>query len=143
MSFTGEYRHNIDAKGRLIIPSRLREALPDNNVVLSVWLDGCIAIWSESGWNDIDERLRQQGNSAPAARALARVINASASPDRIDSQGRITVPQHLRERAGIEREVVVIGAGSRGEIWSPDRWQEQQRQVEEGGLERFAEQLSI
>lgn len=143
MSFTGEFRHTVDAKGRLIIPSRMRDELPDDRVVLTIWLDGCIAIWSSEGWRDIEGRLRAQGTSSRGARTFQRQVASSAHIDVIDKQGRITVPQPLRERAGIARDVVVIGALNHGEIWGADRWRQQQESAEEGRLEELAEDLDF
>jgi MraZ protein len=143
LSFTGEFRHTIDAKGRLIVPSRIRVELAGDRAVLTKWLDGCIAIWSEQGWHDIETRLREQGNSSQAARDFVRMVAASARPDEVDRQGRITIPQNLRDHADVERDVIVIGVLNRGEIWSPDRWEQRQGAVEEGRLEQLAEQLDF
>jgi MraZ protein len=142
-SFIGEYRHSIDVKGRLIVPSRLRPALAGDQVVLTRWLDNCIALWSEQGWDEIEAQLRAQGSSGAAARDFVRHVAASAHADEIDKQGRISVPQHLREIAGIERDVVVIGALNRAEIWSQDRWVERQGTVEDGRLEELATELNF
>ena len=142
-SFTGEFHHSIDAKGRLIVPARLRPALDGDQVVLSRWLDGGIAMWSASGWDDIETRLRAQGRGSTAARTLLRIVASSAYQDTIDKQGRISVPQQLRDAAGIDREVVVIGALDHAEIWQPERWDDlKQTAVEPGQLEELTEQLT-
>ena len=143
MAFTGEFRHTIDAKGRLIVPSRLREELADDLVVLTRWPDPCIALWSSQGWSDMVRRLREQNLSDSAARAVVRAIAASAHQDAVDRQGRINVPQHLRDLAGITREVVVVGALDRGELWSPQRWEEQQEKVEQGRLDDLVQGLDF
>jgi MraZ protein len=143
LSFTGEYRHTIDAKGRLIVPSRLRDELEDGLVVLTIWPDGCISFWSGEGWRELEARLLEQRRSDPGARSTIRNIAASAHTDRVDRQGRIGVPAHLREFASITRDVVVIGALDHGEIWSPDKWDPEQAKVEEGRLDRLFEQLSL
>jgi MraZ protein len=144
VAFTGEFRHTIDAKGRVIVPSRMRDELAGDQVVLTRWLEECIAIWSPEGWARIEERLEALGEASVAARKLRRAVMASAHPDAVDKQGRITVPQHLRELAGIERDCVVVGAGNRGEIWSPQRWQQQQADVaEEGRLEELVSDLNF
>lgn len=140
MSFTGEFRHTIDAKGRLIVPVRMRDELGDE-VVLSRWLDPCIAIWSPDEWGAIEAKLRAQPAGSSAARRLVRKIAASAHPDHVDKQGRVTVPLHLRELAGITRDVVVVGALNRAEVWSPDRYEQQE--LEEGQLEELAEDLDF
>ena len=143
MSFTGEFRHTIDAKGRLIVPSRLRVELKEDKVVLTKWLDGCIAMWSQSGWEGLERSLREQPNANSQARAVLRGIAAGAHVDAIDKQGRITVPQGLRDYGGITRDVVVTGALSHGEIWSPERWEQEQSKVEEGGLDELAQGLNF
>ena len=142
LSFTGSYRHTIDAKGRLIVPARMRDELGDN-VVLSTWLDGCIALWSQAGWEEIEALLRRQPNNSRAARAFVRKVAKSAHSEEVDRQGRITVSGALRSEAGITRDVVVNGAINRAELWSPERWDEQEQQVEEGSLEALADQLDF
>ena len=121
-SFTGNSDHSIDAKGRLIVPSRLRPALDDDKVVLTRWLDDCIALWSAEGWDEIEARLREQGSSAPQPGRSCASVAASAYRDEIDKQGRITVPQHApgarRDRAGTS---IVTGALNHAEIWSPEK----------------------
>ncbi len=143
MSFTGEFRHTIDAKGRLIVPARMREGLSGDRLVLTRWMDACVALWSVQEWTGMEASLRAQGRSDRSARAVVRLIAASAYADDIDRQGRITVPVHLRDYAGIERDVVVIGALDHGEIWSPQGWEQEQAQGAEGRLEELAQGLSF
>ena len=141
--FMGEYRHSIDAKGRLIVPSRLRTPLAGEKVVLSYWLDGGIALWSAAGWEAIATRLLAQGRGSATARSLLRQIASSAYEDEIDTQGRISVPPQLRQAAGIDRDVVVIGALDHAEIWAPERFDEMKQAVlEPGVLEAAVEELT-
>lgn len=140
MSFTGEFRHTIDAKGRLIVPSRMRDELGEE-VYLSRWLDPCIAIWSVEEWKAIEAKLRAQPSGSSAARRLVRKIAGSAHLDKVDKQGRVTVPVHLREHAGITRDVLVVGALNRAEVWTPERYAQQE--LEEGQLEELAEDLDF
>lgn len=142
MSFTGEFRHTIDAKGRLIVPSRLRDQLENDQVVLTPWPEGCIAMWSGDGWRDLESRLLEQRRSDPNQRRVVRALAANAHQDGVDKQGRINVPAHLREAAGIERDCVVIGALDHGEIWSPDRWQEQKAEAA-GSLDELTQELNF
>lgn len=143
MSFTGEFRHTIDAKGRLIVPARLRPELTGDKAVLAIYMNGCIAMWSGEGWDDLDQRLRAEGRSNADARAVVRGIAASAHQDEVDRQGRITVPPNLRHYAGIDKDVVVIGALDHAEIWNPERWDQEQAKVEEGGLDELAQRLNF
>jgi MraZ protein len=126
LSFTGEFRHTIDAKGRLIVPARMREEIENDSVVLVASPEGCIDLWSGERWADYEAKLLDQRRSNPGARTVIRRIASSAHPDRIDRQGRMTIPPHLRRHAGIEREVLVIGSFDHAEIWSPVRWSEDQ-----------------
>jgi MraZ protein len=143
LSFTGEFRHTIDAKGRLIVPSRLREELENDQLVLTLWLDGCIALWSGDGWRHLERQLLDQPRRNPSARAVVRAIVASAHQDSVDRQGRITVPPQLRDRAGIARDVVVTGMLDHAEIWSPERWTEEQSKVEAERLDDLAAELNF
>src|SRR5688572_29337139 len=92
LSFTGEFRHTIDAKGRLIVPSRMRDELSGEDVVLTRWLEDCIALWSQQGWHEMEVRLREAGSSSRDARNFVRMVSSSAHIDEVDKQGRITVP---------------------------------------------------
>lgn len=141
--FTGEFRHAIDAKGRLIVPSRMRETLTDDTVVLTRWTDGCIALFSSEGWASFERSLIEQRKNNPEARTAVRLISASAHPDTVDRQGRIGVPQHLRDHAGIDREVVITGVIDRAEIWSPERWEQLKLEGEGGGLSELFDHLDL
>lgn len=144
MPFTGTYRHTIDSKGRLIVPSRLRDQLEQDQVVLTVWPDGCISMWSGDGWRRLQDKLLAQRQSSPKSRAAVRQIASMAHADEVDKQGRITVPQNLRDHAQITRDVVVTGALDHGEIWSPERWQHvQSSDADQGGLDASFEHLDL
>jgi MraZ protein len=143
MSFTGEFRHTIDAKGRLIVPSRLRDELDEDRVVLVVWPDGCIGLWSGPGWQSLQSELLRQSKSNPDNRSAIRAIASSAHTDQVDRQGRISIPQHLRDHAGIDRDVVVVGVLDHGEIWSPDRWGQESSKVGQGRLDELIGQLDF
>lgn len=140
LSFTGEFRHTIDEKGRLIVPSRHRFELEEDKVVLTVWFDKAIALWSGEHWRNLEQRLLEQSRSNPGSRAFVRSVASSAHQDVVDKQGRIQVPQELRDWAGITRECVVVGDLDHAEIWNPDQWDRQKAQV---SLDDLAEQLSF
>jgi MraZ protein len=143
LALTGEFRHNIDAKGRLIVPSRLRDEVGDR-VVLTTWFENCIAMWSEDRFETrVAERLLAERNSNPRLRSSARRIASSAHTDNIDAQGRISVPPKLRDGAGIDREVVVVGALDHAEIWDPMKWADELAKTSEGGFEELAEELDF
>ncbi len=120
--FMGEYNHTIDAKGRLIIPSKFREALGDEFVVTK-GLDGCLFVYDNKEWSAFEEKLKSLPLTNKDARQFVRFFLAGATQAEVDKQGRILVPGVLREFAGLEKEVVLIGVASRVEIWSKDRWE--------------------
>ncbi|MFN2594804.1 MAG: division/cell wall cluster transcriptional repressor MraZ [Actinomycetota bacterium] len=143
MSFTGEYRHTIDSKGRLIVPSRMRDEFSDDKCVLIRYMGGCIGMYSAEGWARLEKDLLEQGRSQANVRSVVRALAASAHQDEVDRQGRIGVPANLRDYAEVSRDVVVVGALDHAEIWSPERWAEEQAKVDEGRLDELAQELNF
>lgn len=121
--FMGEYNHSIDTKGRLIIPSRVREELGDEFVVTK-GLDGCLFVFPNNEWRAFEEKLKALPLTNKSARQFARFFVAGATPCELDKQGRILLPQTLREFAGLEKDVVLTGMLNRIEIWSKVKWAE-------------------
>lgn len=121
--FKGEYNHNIDAKGRMIVPSKFREQLGDT-FVATKGLDGCLFVYSNDEWARIEEKFREIPLTSKDARKFLRFFFAGAVDCEVDKQGRILIPANLREYAGLEKEVVSVGAFTRVEIWDKQRWQE-------------------
>lgn len=119
----GEYNHTIDAKGRLIIPSKFRETLGDEFVVTK-GLDGCLFVYDNKEWSAFEEKLKSLPLTNKDARQFVRFFLAGATLAEVDKQGRILVPANLREFAGLEKEVVLVGVASRVEIWSKTRWED-------------------
>ena len=122
MMFMGEYNHTIDAKGRLIVPSKFREALGDTFVVTK-GLDGCLFVYDNEEWQAFEEKLRSLPITNKEARQFARFFLAGAAEVEVDKHGRILVPNILREFAQISKDVVLIGVASRIEIWSKERFE--------------------
>lgn len=118
----GEYNHTIDTKGRLIIPSKFREALGEEFVVTK-GLDGCLFVYDNKEWAAFEEKLKSLPLTNKDARQFVRFFLAGAAMAEVDKQGRILVPSVLREFAGLDKEVVLIGVASRVEIWSKERWE--------------------
>jgi len=121
--FYGEYRHTIDAKGRLFIPSKLREKLGEE-FMLSRGFDKCVCIYPMDEW----ERFTQKLDSLPVAkeRHVRRYFYAGAYEGSADAQGRITVSQLYRDFAGLDKDVVIVGNRTHLELWSVDAWNEEQ-----------------
>ena len=121
--FMGEYNHTLDAKGRLIIPSKFREVLGDEFVVTK-GMDGCLFVFAESEWQAFEEKLHSLPMIDKEARQFTRFFLAGAACVEVDKQGRILVPQTLREFAGLEKDVVLTGNLNRVEVWSKEKWSE-------------------
>ncbi|MCH5248984.1 MAG: division/cell wall cluster transcriptional repressor MraZ [Lachnospiraceae bacterium] len=121
--FMGEYNHTIDAKGRLIVPSKFRDLLGDTFVVTK-GLDGCLFVFDNNEWNVFEEKLKSLPLTNKDARKFVRFFLAGAAEAEVDKQGRILIPNVLREFAGLSKDVVLIGVASRIEIWSKERFEE-------------------
>lgn len=121
--FMGEYNHTLDAKGRLIVPSKFREQLGDEFVVTK-GLDGCLFVYPNEEWQNIEEKFRNIPLTTKDARKFSRFFFAGAASCEVDKQGRILLPTVLREFADLQKDVVSVGVLNRIEIWSKDRWTE-------------------
>jgi len=121
--FMGEYSHTIDAKGRLIVPSKFRELL-EEEFILTKGLDGCLSIYPMKEWKAFEGKLKELPLTSKNARTFQRFFVAGATQCELDKQGRILVPATLREFAGLDKEVILTGNITRIEIWSKDQWSE-------------------
>ena len=136
----GEFSHNLDAKGRLIIPARFRAELGED-LVLTIGLDGCLTLYTSDSWEKIYAQLSQLPTTKSQARAFVRMLTSKATSVEIDSQGRILIPSNLSKMANIVKECVVIGAGSKVEIWAKDVWEQYISESQES-FEELAESLT-
>jgi MraZ protein len=128
--FTGEYRHSVDDKGRLAVPSKFRAQL-DSGAVVSRWLDNCLAIHTKSGWEALAEKVSTLPITDQSARLFQRFIFAGAVEATLDGQGRVLIPTFLREMADLGSEAVVVGSRDHAEIWAPARWDDYRRTLED------------
>lgn len=137
--FLGQYAHNIDPKGRLIIPARYRELL-EAGAYITQGFDRNLMVLTAVSFEKIYQRVNQFSLTDPAARQLKRLIFATADRVEADKAGRIRLPQFLMETAGLDGEAVVVGVGDYFEIWSPAAWQAQTTLLNdaEGNAQRFA-----
>ena len=119
--FKSQYNHTVDTKGRLIVPSKFREILGEQFVVTK-GMDGCLFAFSNDDWKVFEEKLKALPITNKNARKFARFFLAGAADVEVDKQGRILLPQHLREFGEIDKDVVLVGVGSRIEIWDRDKW---------------------
>lgn len=120
--FMGEYNHTIDPKGRVIIPAKFRDSLGENFFVTR-GLDGCLFVYNEEEWTNFEEKLKTLPITNKDARNFVRFFLSSSDNVEMDKQGRINLPTKLIEYADLQKDVVLIGVGSRVEIWSKDRWE--------------------
>ena len=117
----GEYRHSIDDKGRIIIPSKFREELGEK-FILTRGLDGCLFVYPGNEWNSIVSKLKALPFTKKDARSFVRFFLSGATEVEFDKQGRINIPTPLIDAASLTKECIVIGVNDRLEIWSKDRW---------------------
>lgn len=127
-SMKGTFHHNIDSKGRLIIPSKLRDSL-GTEFVVTQGLDTCLYLYSTEEWERFTEKLDQLGNSK-LARDTKLFFRSNAADLEMDAQGRTLIPVELRESVGIRKGVVIVGSGEKAEIWSEEAWEEKIRKPE-------------
>ena len=119
--FLGAHTPKLDDKGRLILPAKFRDGLT-GGLVMTKGQERCVTIWPRGGFDDYAEELRTRSTNNEKVRAYTRVFFSSAFDDEADKQGRVTVPGPLRQWAGLERELVVVGADTRIEIWDQNAW---------------------
>jgi MraZ protein len=120
--FLGEYDHSQDDRGRITLPRKIRQELGNADVVLSKGFDACIFGYDRESWEKEANKRLESPVTEQKGRALRRFIFASAQIADIDKLGRILLPTHLKEYAGITGEVKVIGAGDHFEIWDVKKW---------------------
>ena len=136
----GEFRHGIDAKGRLIFPARLRDSLGENFIVAK-GLDNCLFVYSSKAWAEFEEMIRKQ--PLAKSRKMQRFFCASAAECEPDVQGRILIPQNLRDYAGITKEVTIVGLQGRAEIWDTDRWNEYNSDMTSDAIAEAMEEMGV
>ncbi len=124
LSMFGEFFHNVDAKGRLSVPAKFRDAL-GSTVVIGIDPDGCLRLYSAENYDKFVEKLQEEiDTSTPKGRKIFMYFTAKASTCDLDSQGRIIIPPSLRDHAGITKEVVVVGNGSKAMVWDRKKYEE-------------------
>ncbi|MGI6031042.1 MAG: division/cell wall cluster transcriptional repressor MraZ [Eubacteriales bacterium] len=140
MLLIGEYSHNVDSKGRMIMPSRFREILGETFIVTK-GLDNCLYVYSMEEWKGLEDRIRTLPLSK--ARDLQRFFFAGAAVAEPDKQGRIILPANLRKYAGLDKDVVVTGASTHVEIWDKSRWEQQVESLTAESIEEAMEAIGF
>jgi len=137
--FMGEYEHNLDAKGRVIVPAKFREGLGEKFIVTR-GLDKCLFAYPLDEWKILEEKLKKLPLTKKDARAFTRFFFSGAVECEIDKQGRVNLPQPLRSYSKLEKECIIIGVSERIEIWAKDLWEDYFSESEESFSE-IAENL--
>ena len=135
----GEYEHTIDAKGRLSMPSKLRRDMGEAFIVTK-GLDGCLFAFSQEEWKNFETKLKSLPLSDKNARNFVRFFLAGATECEIDKQGRFLIPSNLRTAANLEKEAVIIGVGTRLEIWNKDTWTSKDEEI---SADEIAENMTM
>lgn len=139
VSITGTYEHNIDAKGRLFVPAKLREDL-GSICYLTMGIDHCLAIYPLESWNVFTEKFAD----LPMSKSKnLRPLFANAVKCEPDSQGRVVIPQVLRSYAGLSKEVVIIGVHNRAEIWDAEKWRMTQEEMTPEAMAQLMDELEV
>ena len=136
----GEYRHAMDAKGRLFMPAKLREDLGDK-FIATQGIDGQLFVFSFEEWTNYANKLRSLPMSDPGAQAFVRLFVAGASECEVDKQGRFLLPPNLREYAGLIKDAVITGLITRVEIWSAEAWDRYKSEYRDAASEQYVEML--
>ena len=137
--FIGEYRHSIDPKKRLAIPAKFRQRFK-KNAVLTRGLDKCLFLYPADVWAEIAQKLGNMPVGEKSTRSFVRLMLSGATDAQLDSQGRILVPDYLKEYAGFQKETVIAGLYNRLEIWDKDSWNKYKQEAEKN-QDEVAEQL--
>ena len=135
----GEYEHTIDAKGRLSMPSKLRRDMGEAFIVTK-GLDGCLFAFSQDEWKNFETKLKSLPLSDKNARNFVRFFLAGATECEIDKQGRFLIPSNLRETAKLEKEAIIIGVGTRLEIWNKEVWTSKDEEI---SADEIAENMTM
>lgn len=135
----GEYKHILDPKKRLSVPSKLRKEVGDT-AVLTKGLENCLFLFPMSEWEKVAEKLSALPMGQKDSRGFARLLLSGAAEVELDQLGRILIPENLRDYAGLQKAVMVAGVGKRLEIWDVAKWETYKSEIEKNG-DQIAEKL--
>ncbi|MGE5417196.1 MAG: division/cell wall cluster transcriptional repressor MraZ [Acidobacteriota bacterium] len=139
--FVSEYQHSLDPKGRLTVPAKFRDGLGDI-FMATKGLDGsCLFVFPMAEWTELEQKIKTLPLTSSKGRAFVRFFMAGASECEVDKQGRILLPANLREWAEIDKDVTIIGAGNRVEIWARDKWEDFCKEAKNAFVGDLAEDL--
>ena len=128
--FTGEYRHTVDDKGRIAVPAKFRAQL-EAGAVVSRWIESCLAIYTQTGWEALSAKVEALPVTDPNGRLFSRFLYGGAAEVEVDRQGRILVPAFLRDAVGVTDDAVVVGLRDHIELWEPATWDGYRRALDD------------
>jgi len=137
--FMGEYKHNMDKKGRVIIPASFRDDLSEE-FVMTRGLDNCLFVYPKNEWKKLENKLTSLPITNKSSRTFVRFFFSGATECTFDKQGRISIPKNLRDYADLDKETVIIGLANRIEIWADEKWDGYLAEAEDS-YEEIAEQM--
>ncbi|MCA1595826.1 MAG: division/cell wall cluster transcriptional repressor MraZ [Chloroflexi bacterium] len=140
--FSGAFVHRVDEKGRLMIPPRFRASLGET-FTITRGMEGCLWLFPSEDWTEVLRRLEPKSLVDRNALALQRFFLGAASDAALDPQGRLAIPPVLRAHAGIEHEVMIMGAGSRIEVWSREKWDAFDQALTDDRLEQMGLEVGL
>ena len=135
----GEFEHTLDTKGRISMPAKLRKDMGET-FILTKGLDGCLFAFSSEEWLNFESKLKSLPLSDKNARNFVRFFLAGATECEIDKQGRFLIPQNLRQAGSLEKEAVIIGVGTRLEIWDKSTWKAKDEEI---SADEIAENMTM
>lgn len=135
----GEFEHTLDTKGRISMPAKLRKDMGDA-FILTKGLDGCLFAFSSEEWLNFETKLKSLPLSDKNARNFVRFFLAGATECEIDKQGRFLIPSNLRQAANLEKDAVIIGVGTRLEIWNKSTWKSKDEEI---SADEIAENMTM
>lgn len=137
----GEYEHSLDAKGRMIMPAKLRQDIGEK-FIITKGLDGCLFVFSQNEWLNFEAKLKALPLTDKNARNFVRFFLSGAMECEVNKQGRFLIAGNLREAANLEKEVVIIGVGTRIELWNKEKWQKYNEE-ENASADEIAENMNM
>ncbi len=136
--FVGTYSHNIDEKGRIILPASFRRSLEEqgasSKIILTGGLDKCLSVYTREEWEKAVEKMKQVAAVKPVVEYAIRRMCADAAECGIDDQGRLNIPSNLKEYGGLKKEVVTVGRMNKMEIWDKGTWDAEYKEMVETSL---------
>ena len=139
--FIGEYKHSLDNKNRLAVPTKFRQKLKSGAVVTR-GLDNCLFLYTKDEWQKLAEKIAKLPINQASTRAFSRLMLAGAMDVKPDSHGRIVLPQYLKKLAGIKRQTVIAGLYDRLEIWDEEKWNNYTKETEKNSSD-IAEKIGV